>query len=152
MIVYQYTNIRREVVKIIDVQAFHFRDDIEALSDGSTEAFLVKITTDAGIVGWGEADGSRAINKAVIEAPFSSPVVSGLRHLLLGEDPMNVTRLWKKMYDCTIYSGREGAVIHAMAGIDLALGKSRQRLCTSLVANCEAHALGPEFLPTPACC
>ncbi|EOH6072883.1 porin [Burkholderia cenocepacia] len=69
-------------MKIVDVEAFHLRGDIEALPDSSMEALLVKVTTDAVIVGWGEADGSRAINKAAIEAPFSSPVVSGLRHLL----------------------------------------------------------------------
>ncbi|MFB5147958.1 mandelate racemase/muconate lactonizing enzyme family protein [Burkholderia orbicola] len=127
-------------MKIVDVEAFHLRGDIEALPDSSMEALLIKVTTDAGIVGWGEADGSRAINKAAIEAPFSSPVVSGLRHLLLGEDPMNVTCLWKKMYESTIYSGREGAVIHAMAGVDLALwdikGKALQVPVHQLLGGC----------------
>ncbi|MDH3771486.1 MAG: mandelate racemase/muconate lactonizing enzyme family protein, partial [Nitrospirota bacterium] len=43
------------------------------------------------------------------------------RELLLGEDPLEIGRLWRKMYEGTLYYGREGAVIQAMAGIDLAL-------------------------------
>ena len=34
---------------------------------------------------------------------------------------MEIERLWHKMYQATLYYGREGAVIQAMAGIDLAL-------------------------------
>ena len=34
---------------------------------------------------------------------------------------MEIERLWQKMYQATLYYGREGAVIQAMAGIDLAL-------------------------------
>ena len=85
------------------------------------EALLVKLFTDTGLVGWGESDGSRAINKAVIEAPYSHPVAAGLRHILVGENPMDVTRLLQKMYDETMCCGRDGAVIHAAAGVDLAL-------------------------------
>jgi L-alanine-DL-glutamate epimerase-like enolase superfamily enzyme len=44
-----------------------------------------------------------------------------LRAILIGEDPMEIERLWHKMYQATLYYGREGAVIQAMAGIDLAL-------------------------------
>jgi L-rhamnonate dehydratase len=108
-------------MKIANVEAFHLRGAIEALPDSSMEALLVKITTDTGLVGWGESDGCRAVNKSAIEAPYSSIVVAGLKGLLLGENPMDVTRLWHKMYDGTMYCGRDGAFIHAMAGIDLAL-------------------------------
>lgn len=108
-------------MKIIDVETFHLRGSIEALPDSSMEALVVKITTDSGHVGWGESDGNRAVNRAAIHAPYSSPVVNGLRNILLGENPLDVTRLWKRMYDETIYSGRDGAVIHAMAGVDIAL-------------------------------
>jgi L-alanine-DL-glutamate epimerase-like enolase superfamily enzyme len=45
----------------------------------------------------------------------------GLREVLLGRDPPEMDRLWHDMYEATLYVGREGAVIQAMAGVDLAL-------------------------------
>jgi L-alanine-DL-glutamate epimerase-like enolase superfamily enzyme len=109
-------------MKITDVAALYLRlPDIKARTDSSQDALLVKITTDAGIVGWGEVDGCPAVTKAIIEAPTSHTLVTGLRALLLGEDPLEQARLWQKMYQGTLYYGREGAVIQAMAGIDLAL-------------------------------
>ncbi len=109
-------------MKIMDVEALYLRlPKIEERTDSSQEALLVKITTDAGIVGWGEVDSSPLVTKAIIEAPYSHTLASGLKHLLVGEDPLDIARLWNKMYENTLYVGRSGAVIHAMAGIDLAL-------------------------------
>jgi L-alanine-DL-glutamate epimerase-like enolase superfamily enzyme len=104
---------------------------IQARTDSSQDALIVKVTTDAGITGWGEVDGCPYVTKAVIEAPMSHTLVTGLRALLIGEDPLETARLWQKMYQGTLYYGREGAVIQAMAGIDLALwdikGKALQQ-------------------------
>jgi L-alanine-DL-glutamate epimerase-like enolase superfamily enzyme len=109
-------------MKITDVEAFYLRlPVIEARTDSSQDALLVKITTDSGLVGWGEVDGCPSVTKAVIEAPYSHTMVTGLRSLLIGENPLETTRLWAKMYRATIYYGRSGAVIQAMAGIDIAL-------------------------------
>ena len=109
-------------MKITDVEALYLRlPEIQARTDSSQDALIVKITTDAGITGWGEVDGCPAVTKAIIEAPVSHTLVTGLRALLIGEDPLEITRLWRKMYEGTLYYGREGAVIQAMAGIDLAL-------------------------------
>jgi L-rhamnonate dehydratase len=127
-------------MKITNVEAFHLRGEVQALPDSSMEALVIRVSTDAGIIGWGESDGSRAVNKAVISAPFSSPVVQGLKHLLVGEDPFDVTRLWRRMYEGTIYSGRDGAVIHAMAGVDIALwdikGKALKVPVHQLLGGC----------------
>jgi L-rhamnonate dehydratase len=109
-------------VKITDVEALYLRlPEIQARTDSSQDALIVKVTTDAGITGWGEVDGCPAVTKAIIEAPVSHTLVTGLRQLLIGEDPLEIARLWRKMYEGTLYYGREGAVIQAMAGIDLAL-------------------------------
>jgi L-rhamnonate dehydratase len=109
-------------MRITDVEALYLRlPEIQARTDSSQDALIVRVTTDAGIVGWGEVDGCPLVTKAIIEAPMSHTLVSGLRELLLGEDPLEIARLWKKMYDRTLYYGREGAVIQAMAGVDLAL-------------------------------
>ncbi len=109
-------------MRIVDVQALYLRlPEIQARTDSSQDALLIRIETDAGVTGWGEVDGCPAVAKAIIEAPMSHTLVTGLRTLLIGEDPLDTTRLWHKMYQSTLYYGREGAVIQAMAGIDLAL-------------------------------
>lgn len=109
-------------MKITDVTALYLRlPEIKARTDSSQDALLVRVETDAGITGWGEVDGCPWVVKAVIDAPMSHTLVNGLRNLLIGEDPFDVQRLWSKMYEGTLYYGREGAVIQAMAGIDLAL-------------------------------
>lgn len=109
-------------MKITAVEALYLRlPEIQARTDSSQDALLVKVTTDAGIVGWGEVDGCPSVAKAVIDAPYSHTLVTGLRSLLIGENPLDTARLWDKMYRGTVYYGRNGAVIQAMAGIDLAL-------------------------------
>jgi L-alanine-DL-glutamate epimerase-like enolase superfamily enzyme len=109
-------------MKIASVEALYLKlPVIQARTDSSQDALIIKITTDSGLVGWGEVDGSPHVTKAIVEAPYSHTIATGLRHILLGENPLEIGRLWKKMYDATLYYGREGAVIQAMAGIDLAL-------------------------------
>ena len=110
-------------MKIVDVEALYLRlpEVDETRTDSSQDALLIRIRTDAGITGWGEVDGCPSVAKAIIEAPASHTQVKGLRHMLLGEDPFQTEYLWKKLYEGTSYYGRGGAVIQAMAGIDLAL-------------------------------
>lgn len=109
-------------MKITDVEALYLRlPKIEARTDSSQDALLIRISTDAGITGWGEVDSCPWVVKAIVEAPMSHTLVTGLKQLLVGEEPLEIERLWHKMYGATLYYGREGAVIHAMAGIDLAL-------------------------------
>jgi L-alanine-DL-glutamate epimerase-like enolase superfamily enzyme len=59
--------------------------------------------------------------KAIVDAPASHANAMGLRSMLLGEDPLEIDRLWHKMYRGSIYYGRTGPAIHAMSGIDIAL-------------------------------
>jgi L-rhamnonate dehydratase len=110
-------------MKITDVEALYLRLPVvdETRTDSSQDALIIRISTDAGITGWGEVDGCPSVAKAVIEAPVSHTQVKGLRHVLLGQDPMQTEFLWKLMYESTSYYGRGGAVIQTMAGIDLAL-------------------------------
>ena len=104
-------------MKITDVEAIYLRlPEIKARTDSSQDALIVKVTTDSGITGWGEVDGCPYVTKAIIDAPMSHTLVTGLRALLVGENPLDAGRLWRKMYEGTLYYGREGAVIQAMAG------------------------------------
>src|SRR3954453_5414015 len=109
-------------MRIPDVEALYLRlPGIKARTDSSQDALLIRVSTDAGITGWGEVDGCPWVVKAIVEAPMSHTIVTGLKQVLVGEDPTEIGRLWTRMYEATLYYGREGAVIQAMAGIDLAL-------------------------------
>lgn len=80
-------------------------------------ATLVKITTDDGIVGWGEsfAQGLEPpqIAAAVIE--------HALTPLILNKNPLDTSVLWHTMYSQTRDFGRKGSVISAISAIDTAL-------------------------------
>jgi L-rhamnonate dehydratase len=110
-------------MKITDVEAIILRlphVNVDA-ADGSQDALIVRVHTDAGIIGLGEVDSSPYIVKAIIETPPSHSVSRGLRELLIGQDPFEISALWQRMYNGSIYYGRRGVVIHAMSGIDIAL-------------------------------
>lgn len=100
-------------------------------NDGAQETVIVRIHTDAGITGIGEVDASPFMVKAVLEAPSSHNWSLSFQDLLIGENPLDVERLWDKMYQGTIYTGRRGLVIHAIGAVDLALwdiaGKAQGR-------------------------
>ncbi len=44
-----------------------------------------------------------------------------MRELLIGENPMDIERLWRKLYVGTCMHGRRGAGIHALGALDMAL-------------------------------
>ena len=96
-------------------------ENVEAKTASSQDSVLVRVRTDEGIEGVGEADSSPEMVKAVIDAPFSHNVACGLRGLLVGENPLEIDRLWQTMYRRTMYCGRRSTTITAMAAIDMAL-------------------------------
>ncbi|HVU11178.1 MAG TPA: mandelate racemase/muconate lactonizing enzyme family protein [Phototrophicaceae bacterium] len=110
-------------MKITDVEAIALRLPTVDVTraDGTQDALIIRIHTDAGIVGLGEVDSSPYIAKMVIDTPPSHSVARGLRELLIGQDPLQIGALWERMYKNSIYYGRRGVAIHAMSGIDLAL-------------------------------
>lgn len=109
-------------MKITDVEAiFVSQKNVRAQCDSGQDALIVKVSTDAGITGIGEVDSAPLAAKAVIDGPFSHTISTGLKHLLIGQDPFETERLWQTMYQRTIYSGRRGIGLHAISGIDLAL-------------------------------
>ncbi len=109
-------------MKITDVKALHLSlPAITVRADGTQDALLVKVETDAGITGIGEVDSSPLAAKGAIEAPVSHSIAAGLREIVLGEDPFEYEKIWHKMYHRSRYAGRRSLFIHAMSGIDLAL-------------------------------
>lgn len=116
------TNPADSDLKITGVEAIYLRlPEVKSQCDSGQDALIVKISTNAGIVGYGEVDSHPLAVKGCIEGPFSHTATTGLAHVLVGEDPFRTEYLWNKMYRANIYSGRRGIAIHAMSGIDLAL-------------------------------
>jgi len=110
-------------VKITDVEAIVLRQAVvdDGIADGSQDDLVVRIHTDEGITGIGEVDSSPELVQALVQAPSSHAVAVSLRDVLIGEDPLDVERLWQKMYRGLIYFGRRGIAIHAISGLDIAL-------------------------------
>src|SRR5205807_10564342 len=96
-------------------------ESVQQKTASCQDVALVRVRTDDGLEGIGEADASPEVTKAIIEAPFSHNIACGLRQLLIGENPLENERLWQKMYRRTMYFGRKAVGITAMAAIDMAL-------------------------------
>ncbi|HEV3340792.1 MAG TPA: mandelate racemase/muconate lactonizing enzyme family protein [Pirellulales bacterium] len=92
-----------------------------AKTASSQDAVIVRIRSDNGLEGIGEADSSPEVVKAIIDAPFSHNIACGLRKILLGQNPLETERLWQEMLRRTLYYGRTSVTITAMAAIDMAL-------------------------------
>jgi D-galactarolactone cycloisomerase len=75
-------------------------------------AMVVEIETDNGLVGWGECYGPARITAAVVESVAT---------LLIGEDPLRIDHLWRKVYSTLRDHGQKGVVIEGLSGIDIAL-------------------------------
>jgi len=83
------------------------------LCHGGTRTWtFVKVTTDEGLVGWGDATewARPAGHRAVVE---------DLAILLLGENPFDIERLWQKMWVASYVGGKDLNV--AMTGVETAL-------------------------------
>jgi len=95
----------KPALKITDVQAF-------VVNAGRNYVF-VKISTDQGIHGWGEA-----YSAGPDEA--TAATVRDFKDWLVGKDPRNVEYLWATMYNFTRFPG--GLVVNAaISGIEHAL-------------------------------
>lgn len=109
-------------MKITDVEAIYLRlPQVKEQCDSGQDALIVKVHTDEGITGIGEVDSGPLAARGVILGPYSHTICSGLRHLLIGEDPFETEYLWHKMYRSNMYTGRAGVSVHAISGIDIAL-------------------------------
>jgi L-alanine-DL-glutamate epimerase-like enolase superfamily enzyme len=97
----------------------------------SFDSVLVRIDTDAGLVGWGEA--KAGVGSAASAHGLAAIINLDYAPLLVGQDPRDVSRLWDVMYNTPREGyalerghalpqlGRRGLSISAIAGVDLAL-------------------------------
>jgi D-arabinonate dehydratase/D-galactarolactone cycloisomerase len=89
---------------------------IRATYPAALEAVVVRVETDTGIVGWGEAHTPSApeASKAVIDTVLAP--------LVLGCDPLDIQPIWETMFATQHMRGHiAGFQLEAMSGIDIAL-------------------------------
>jgi L-rhamnonate dehydratase len=128
-------------MKITDVATRLLRLPAPSVSgDNLQDLLVIQVHTDAGITGIGEVHSCPQAARAVIEAAGYHTSSRGLAEILVGEDPLEIGRLWDRMYSLTQSYGRRGLVIHAISGLDIALwdilGKATQRPVYQLIGSC----------------
>lgn len=99
-------------MKITSVRAVaHAAPAPDMRGDGRNYCY-VKVETDAGLHGWGEAScGTLAV----------IPMVEELGRMLVGQDPSAIEHIWQRLYNCQ--HNIRGGIVHmaALSGIDVAL-------------------------------
>ena len=97
---------------------------LETSPGGRGNLIFIKIETDEGLVGYGEASNH----------PGSVLITEGckmMRQFILGEDPNNIERIWHKLFRYHTALGSRGVPCSVIGGIDEALwdlkGKSLNR-------------------------
>jgi L-rhamnonate dehydratase len=88
---------------------------------GAPYGFVVKVTSEDGLTGYGESDTMPEVAAAVVDAPYLNGLMSGLRAVLVGTDCSDPRAVWQVMREATSNWGRDGVTRHAMAAIDIAL-------------------------------
>lgn len=114
-------------MKITDIQAYVVTPPGHCYGTPNERQWtFIRIDTDEGISGWGEATnypggGSFLTARAVVS----------MKEVLLGEDPSNIEPLWHRLFRRYTYLGSRGFPTTAISGIDIALwdikGKTLQR-------------------------
>lgn len=105
----------------------------------TADVLLVKITTDDGVTGWGEAFGYNAIpaTKAAIENMIAP--------MCVGRDALAIDSLMLELQEKLHIFGRGGPVIFGLSGIDIALwdiaGKIAKQPVHQLLGGCRAAQL-----------
>lgn len=103
---------RAPPLKITAVETFPVRADMarprgpSILSYRQRQSLFIKISTDAGLVGWGET---------YLVGGAESTVRDVVAPLLIGRDPLEVRRIWRRVSAATFTNG------FVLGGVDIAL-------------------------------
>src|SRR3972149_6336739 len=131
-------------MKITGIDLFYLAlPVITTAADGTQDTMAVRVRTDEGIEGWGEADAQPLVSIATYVCPMSHGVAIGLNESLIGQQvdtPEDVRKLhW--------YARQRGLHIqqidHAQSAVDIAiwdaLGKKLGKPVYRLLGNERAH-------------
>ncbi|HWQ40288.1 MAG TPA: mandelate racemase/muconate lactonizing enzyme family protein [Burkholderiales bacterium] len=136
-------------MRITDIQVHVLRSPLSepfAFSQGwvtHRSATLVEVSTDAGIIGWGEAF-AQGLEPPEIAA---ATIDRALKPLVLGADPRDTEVLWHRMYHATRDYGRKGSVLAAISALDIAFwdiaGQYHEVPIYSLLGGAFRHRVQP---------
>jgi L-rhamnonate dehydratase len=121
-------------LRIINVEPVLLRGELaytstatgaEATDNGDWQ-MLVKVSTDEGLTGWSDTETLSPAAVAIIAGPGMGIMgFKALRDVLIGEDPLDVQRLWDRMYIGGAYYARRGIGMHCISAIDNCLWSIR---------------------------
>lgn len=87
------------------------------------DSVLVRVETDDGVIGWGEAHHGRA------PGAIARLIDSTMKELIINHDALDINGVWSKVYKMQISShGMGAASVLALSGIDLALWDIRSQV------------------------
>lgn len=109
-------------MKITDIKTICLKYPYENfIADGNSACFgrgalLIQVETDTEITGLGECATFGASMSAMADV-----IENQLKGLLIGQNPLDIERLWETMVWSNFANGRRGIVMGAISGIDIAL-------------------------------
>jgi D-galactarolactone cycloisomerase len=110
-------------MKIVDLKIHVLKSSLAepfAFSQGwvhQRSATLVEVSTDDGLIGWGEA-----FTQGLEPPEIGAAVIEhALKPLVVGADPLDTEVLWHRMYQRTRDYGRKGSVVSGISAVDTAL-------------------------------
>src|SRR5256712_2076703 len=108
---------------------------------------LVKITTDDGVVGWGEA-----ITQFPEASLATKAIIEGMAERVIGADPLDTYAIWQSLRDKAWWYGYNGGIASfAISAIDVALWDIKGKLLDTPVVRLLGGAVH-EKLPAIASC
>ncbi len=100
---------------IAGIETFPLRIPFTSQARPAVDSLLVRVTTDQGLTGWGEAFGFEAV-------PVTGRAVSELlAPLCVGQDAARIVPLMRAVQEKLQVFGRGGPVTHALSAVDIAL-------------------------------
>jgi galactonate dehydratase len=94
------------------------------------EYIFVEVQTDEGITGWGEVTTTHPVaNRAVCA------ILRELSPMIVGDDPVQIEKIWNKIFRRFTYMGSRGATTNAISGIDIALWDIRGKALNQPIYN-----------------
>jgi L-alanine-DL-glutamate epimerase-like enolase superfamily enzyme len=98
----------------------------EEATDNGDWQLLIRVETDAGLEGWADVETLAPPAVAIIAGPGMSIMgFKSLAELLVGENPLEVERLWDRLYVGSAYYGRRGIAMQCISAIDNCLWSIR---------------------------
>ena len=143
-------------MRIVQVEIIELRKELGATMAISRGGFsvrshtLVRLTTDTGLTGLGEAVGNANHARAILEG--------SLGRTILGQDPREIERIRHTLLESTVYFERKGSVVAAASALETAcwdiLGKELDLPVHALLGgrfqeSLEAYASDVYWQPEP---